>query len=261
MKPLDVASIDGLMLDAVLHPAVGSSRGAVVQAHGIAADMDEGGMYVRLADRLAEVGFDVVRFSFRGHGRSQGSQRGATIAGEMLDLQAVVDLVEREHSERLSIVAASFGAVATSLSLPYLAGKLHGLVFWNPVLDLRRTFVEPTLPWGVENFGPDQQVRLADDGYFLIDGEFQFGRVMFEELKVYRPLESFLTSDVPALVLHGDRDTYVPYDVAKDACASRRDCEFHAVEGSDHGFDSREREDEAIAVTVDWLRRLYSDDA
>lgn len=34
-------------------------------------------------------------------------------------------------------------------------------------------------------------------------------------------------------------------------------CEFHTVVGSDHGVDSREREDEAIAVTVSWLSRQY----
>ena len=35
--------------------------------------------------------------------------------------------------------------------------------------------------------------------------------------------------------------------------------EFHTVAGSDHGFGSREREDEdeAIAVTVSWLSRQY----
>ena len=36
---------------------------------------------------LAEAGLEVLRFSFRGHGSSAGTSRGATIAGEMLDLQ------------------------------------------------------------------------------------------------------------------------------------------------------------------------------
>jgi alpha/beta superfamily hydrolase len=52
--------------------------------------MDEGGMFVRLADRLAAKGFDLLRFSFRGHGHSGGTQIGLTIAGEMLDLQAAL---------------------------------------------------------------------------------------------------------------------------------------------------------------------------
>jgi alpha-beta hydrolase superfamily lysophospholipase len=89
-EQVDLVSVDGVRLDAVVHRHADdvAARGVVVQTHGISADLTEGGMFVRLADRLAEAGFEVLRFSFRGHGRSGGTQRGATIAGEMLDLQA-----------------------------------------------------------------------------------------------------------------------------------------------------------------------------
>lgn len=42
-----MSAADGVSLDAVLHAARGNRRGTVVQAHGITADMDEGGMFVR----------------------------------------------------------------------------------------------------------------------------------------------------------------------------------------------------------------------
>jgi hypothetical protein len=59
------------------------------------------------------------------------------------------------------------------------------------------------------------------------------------------------------LVVHGDRDTYVSYDIAR-AAADRPSSAFHTVAGSDHGFDSREREDEAIEATVGWLVRQHT---
>ena len=105
-------------------------------------------MFVRLAERLAAAGFDVVRFSFRGHGGSAGTQRGVTIAGECLDLQAVIEWVRGRFAGPILIVAASFGAVSTLLSLPWLTEGVHRLVLWNPVLDLRHTFLEPELAWG-----------------------------------------------------------------------------------------------------------------
>jgi pimeloyl-ACP methyl ester carboxylesterase len=231
-EPLHLSSVDGVPLDAVGHPAVGPSLGAVVQLHGITADRDEGGMFVRLADRLAESGMTVIRLSFRGHGKSGGTQRGMTIAGEMLDLQAAVEHTSREHPDRLSIVAASFGAVSTALSLPYLDDRLTALVLWNPVLDLRRTFLDPELPWGRENFGPEQQEILRRQGHLCVDGEFQLGRVLFEEFRTYRPDEHFANSVVPALVIHGDRDTYVSYDIAMASANARRNCDFHTVRGS-----------------------------
>lgn len=249
---------DGVRLDAVWHSPVGDrERGAVVLAHGISVDMDEGGMFRRLAEGLTDEGFGVLRFSFRGHGRSGGSPRGVTIAGEMLDLQASVEHVAKRFDGPLSVVAASFGAVSTCISLPYLERNLRALVLWNPVLDLQRTFIEPSLPWGVENFGPPQQALLSSQGFLLLDGTFEVGRVLFEEMRHYRPLERFIGSRVPALLVHGDRDSAVSYDIAFAAAQARYGCEFHTVAGSDHGFDTREREDEAIAVTMSWLSQQY----
>lgn len=245
---------DAVVLDAVLHiPEGGRARGVVVLAHGISADMDEGGMFRRLADGLVDAGFGVLRFSFRGHGRSAGDQQGATIAGEQLDLKAAVDAARDGFRAPLSVVAASFGAVSTCLSLPYLEGALRSLVLWNPVLDLHRTFVEPRLPWAVENFGPAQQALLPSQGFFSVEGTFEVGRVMFEEMRQCRPVDDFVGSQVPALVVHGDRDSAVPYDIARAAAVARGSCAFHTVHGSDHGFDGREHEDEAITATISWL--------
>ncbi|WP_158894077.1 alpha/beta hydrolase [Amycolatopsis anabasis] len=254
MRHVELTSIDGLRLEAAVHLAGGrDARGTVIQAHGINANMTEGGMFVRLAEKLADAGFTVLRFSFRGHGASGGTQRGATIAGEMLDLQAAVEYVADQFPGRLSIVAASFGAVSTSLSLPWLEGRLDRLVLWNPVLDLQRTFVHPELPWGKENYGPEQQELLSTQGYLVVDDEFELGRVLFEEFGHYRPLDTLTASTVPTLVVHGDRDTAVSYEIARQAAAVKPNADFHTIQGSDHGFDTREREDEAIATTVAWL--------
>lgn len=197
----------------------------------------------------------MLRFSFRGHGKSAGSQRGVTIAGELLDLQGAVEFVSRDQEPPLAIVAASFGAVSTTLSLPHL-DQLTSLVLWNPALDLRRTFIEPELPWGLRNFRPQQQEELHRAGFLFIDYTFQLGRVIFEELKRYDPRRSFVESHVPALVIHDDRDTYVSYEIAREA-ASDRGADFHTIAGSEHGFDSPEREEEATEVTVEWLTRRH----
>jgi len=139
------------------------------------------------------------------------------------------------------------------LSLPYLEAHLRSVVLWNPVLDMRHTFTEPELPWGLENFGPAGREQLRTKGYLLIDGEFELGRVAFQEMDVFQPLKAWAASTVPGLVVHGDRDAYVSYDIARRAATTRPRTQFHTVSNSDHGFDSPEHENEAIAVTVKWL--------
>lgn len=255
MQHVELISVDGIRLDAAVHPtSVASARGVVLLVHGITVDMDEGGgMFVRLTQQLAEAGFDVVRFSFRGHGGSGGTARGVTVAGECLDLQSAVTFTRDRFTRPLSIVAASFGAVSTLLSLRWLAGDLHRLVLWNPVLNLGHTFLEPELPWGKENFGPSGQNQLLDKGFLTVDGEFELGRVLFVEFANYLPLNDLLVSGVETLIVHGDRDTAVSYDIAADVAQRRPHTTLHTVAGSDHGFDGRAKEDEAIEATVRWL--------
>ena len=74
---------DGVSLDAVVEkPLSDLYRGVVVLAHGISADLEEDGRFGPLAHELAGQGFASVRFSFRGHGRSDGEQQQVTIAGD-----------------------------------------------------------------------------------------------------------------------------------------------------------------------------------
>lgn len=245
------------MLDAAYHRSrARAARGAIVQAHGITADRDEGGMFVRLAEQLAATGFDVLRFSFRGHGRSGGTQVGLTITGAMLDLQATLAVLTERSTAPVSIVAASFGAASTCLLLPYLHEQLHALVLWNPTLDLRRTFIEPELPWGQRNFNAEAVARLTSDGFLLLDGEYQIGRALYVELTAFDPLAHFVASPVRAAIVHGNRDTYVPYDVSVLAAQQHCACDLVTIEGADHGFDP-DKEDDAIARTIAWIDRVY----
>lgn len=254
MENVDLASVDGIRLDAILHrPARGQAWGSVVGLHGITGDLDARGKFIRLGEQLVDAGLAMLRFSFRGHGKSGGTQRGTTIAGECLDLHAAVEYMLIRNDGPLSIVATSFGAVTASLSLRYLKDVLHNVVLWCPVLDLRGTFLEPGLPWGKRNFGAAQQARLHQEGHLLIDDNFALGRVMWDEFRHYRPLERFIDSEIPALIIHGDLDDHVSYNVAKNAALARRNCDFHTIASADHGFDSTEMMDEAIRTTLDWL--------
>lgn len=258
-RSLSITTGDGIALEAALHETEHSPKKAlVVQVHGITVDMDEGGMFVRLAEKLTDAGFDVLRFSFRGHGRSTGQERGMTIAGEMLDLAAALKFAMGRLASSISIVAASFGAVATCLSLHQYRAQIDALVLWNPVLDLQRTFIHPETPWGQDNFSQEAVAKLRTEGILLIDDEFELGWVAYDEIMLHDPLKAFLRSQVPSLIIHGDADTYIPYSVSSYAAKNHAACEMLTIEGSDHGFDTRAREDQAIEETVRWLNAFYS---
>ncbi|MDS0282778.1 alpha/beta hydrolase [Haloarcula onubensis] len=254
-----IRTADGLELDCAHHPADGPGRGTVLLAHGITQDMDEGGMFTRLAERLAAAGFDVVRFSYRGHGDSDGRPRGVTIAGERLDVEAAFDHARAAFDGPYFVVAKSFGAVSTCLSLERFGDTVAGLVLWNPVLDIERTFVEPQSAWGREHFSDERVAELGESGALAIADGFEIGPVLYEELHRYDPGARLAARSVPALVVHGDDDDIVPYAPTKRV-ATDSGADFHTVENTGHAFLTPEGtpatsggEREQDRRTVAWL--------
>jgi pimeloyl-ACP methyl ester carboxylesterase len=250
---LQLVAPDGVPLDARLVTGSGESGVSVLLVHGITATMDEGTMFARLALKLGTAGYDNLRFSFRGHGYSGGTPEGVTVAGEMLDLLTAYKELRTRSARRTVVVGSSFGAVSTLLMLDRLAG-VEALTLWNPVLDLRDTFLEPHLQWGRSNFS-NIWADLDEQGYVDVDGSFRLGPVLFAEMSSYSPLDAFLGSKLPALVVHGDRDESVSYDIARRACEERAGAEFITVHDSDHGFD--DHEDVPIESTLAWINERF----
>ncbi|MCX7919268.1 MAG: alpha/beta hydrolase [bacterium] len=260
MEIITIKSTDGIMLEAAIHRVQQDTpRGCIILAHGITASMDEG-ILLHLAEKLTKTRFTVLRFSYRGHGKSGGTQRGMTIAGEMLDLQAVIDFTLQAFNLPIAIIAISFGAVSTCLSIPFIKHHIQGIAFWNPVLDLQRTFIHPEVPWGKKYFNNENVSKLISDGFILLNGTFEFGRVLWEEMKWLDPSRYFLESSIPTMIVHGDCDSCVPYSISRDAALQNRYCDLFTIEGSDHGFSGKETEDKVIDITINWLIELSTRD-
>lgn len=231
---------DGLRLDAVWHE--GGDR-VVVLAHGLSVDLEENGLFEPLADALVARGLSTLRFSFRGHGRSDGRDREMTIAGEQLDLRAAVTWTGRP----VAVLGSSFGAVSTILTCADL-DDTRAVVLWQPVLDLRRTFLEPELPVGRKLYGTRTHGTSHD-----LEGRFTLGAPLFDEFATLRPIDTFLACALPALVIHGDADTHVSHDIARDTALRRWGTDWHSVPGAEHGFLDPTTAAEIIETTVDWL--------
>lgn len=250
---------DGLELEAVAsRPA--NPRGMLVMAHGITVDLNEGGMFARLAETVHDDGWSTLRFSFRGHGRSSGTQRGVTIAGEVIDLEcAISEAVQRaEGIDRLVLLGSSFGAVPSGLLLPALLRRnaLNGLCLWNPVLDVAGTFVDGLTPWAAENFTPAAHEQLLTGGFMELDGTFQVGYSLAQEMKTVDARPTYDEAPIRGLVVHGDRDQSVAYEEAARLAEVNPRFDLVTIEGSDHGFSGSNYEDQAIRATTDWLAGL-----
>ena len=185
----EVSFVSGIhRIDARLHPAEGTPRGAIVVAHPHPAhggNMDHG-VVVATCERAAAHGLTALRFDFRGVGRSEGDR--ADFAGHLDDWRrAVADLRRRVPEGPLFGAGFSYG----SRSLAWL---LHRGGEGKPVLD------------GVLLLAPATRVPTSRRDF----GNLLLGRPLSEANLDPDVLENLRSLTLPTEVLVGDRDVVAP---------------------------------------------------
>ncbi len=248
---IQFAASDGTRLTGIWVVPSDTPIGAVVLAHGITVDKNEGGFYTTLAEELCNAGIASLRFDFRGHGESDGRSSDMTIAGEVKDLAAAAQEVQRRFHVAPAIVAASFGGGIAVLLAGAKEVDLSALVLLNPVLDYTRTFLRPETEWARQWFNP-QALREAEATGTLDLGGFVLGKPLLDEFRRYEPLARIPSLNMPVMIVHGTADSKVPFDPAKQASIASRNVSLMALEGADHGFAGRHQA--VFRDVVGWLK-------
>ena len=126
-EPVVFANSDGLKLFGIVHhPSPGKLRPTpiILLSPGIKSRVAPHRLYVKLARRLAGMGFRVLRFDFSGLGDSEGLVHEATAAefygtvqlGRYVrDTQAAMDWMEKEYQASRFILAGLCGGAITGL--------------------------------------------------------------------------------------------------------------------------------------------------
>ena len=233
---IDLCSADGRVVPALYQDA--GPRAALL-VHGITSQKEEdGGFYLALAERFAEMGLSVLSIDLPGHGDSPLAFEDTAPSLMVEDMAVALAFLRARHTPTL-VVCASFGASV------YLLARAAGLplpdaaVLLNPVTDYRTNFVCADLPWG-RSFAP----QLAHPGFWALtdhavpDGPLRLGRRMLSELALLSPQAVRLPDSLRLLVLHGTADEVISLASARAFVNSRapRSTEFDEVPGAGHGF-------------------------
>lgn len=246
-------SSDGVILDALIHET-NNPRAVILMLHGINSDKDEEGLYIKLAKCLVKNSYNIFRFDFRGHGASTGKQKYVTIMGETNDFICSLNRVIQKWQLPIFIVAASFGAVSLLNSWEKCSWRsVRGIILLNPVLNLQKTFLESDFLWPTESFNEEAYKRLTIDGYFLLDNKLKVGKQLMEEIRTLTPYKNLPVLNVPILILHGNKDKYVSYDLSKQYSNGIYRCDFFTLDNADHGFEKSEEQEKVLQIITEWL--------
>jgi pimeloyl-ACP methyl ester carboxylesterase len=204
------------------------SAPALLFLPGYASDME--GTKALALDQFAERrGLALLRFDYSGTGSSGGKFEAGTLA---LWLEEALAAVDQLTQGPLIVIGSSMGGwIALHLALlrPERVRALVGIAAAPDFTD-----------WG---FSADQAAQLNDSGR-LTRGFWESGQRLLV-------LNSEIALDCPVRLLHGERDTEVPLEVAFRTMRALRsaDVQLNVLKGGGHRL-SEPREIEAILRTV-----------
>lgn len=238
----------------------------IVMAHGFGAHKDWG--LLPFADRFVKAGFAVLRFDYRGFGKSGGQPR-RVVDGQahVKDWSSALDAVRARtdvDAQRVGIWGTSYsgGQVlvvgaqrpdivkAVSAQVPFVSGLQSGLRFplkyqpmaaWYGLRDLMRSDKEE--PIYVPIIAKDAFSALICDecaeGYKKLvppgqEAENKVAARIFMTLPWFTPANSAKNIQAPTLVMAAEKDGLIPIDGVRDMVKEIKRVDYVELPGADH---------------------------
>lgn len=232
MKELRIEVEEGEKISVAYHKA--ESKKWIFFCHGYGSDKK--GSYEKRAERSREEGFNAVRLTFRGNGKSDGEFIEQDLSSRIKDLETAIEYFE---PEKIILFGMSFGGKVVLHAAEDL--EVESIIFKSPVLlnsemDKFREVVEETGSY-----------THFDDK--TIDERF------FEDFDTYSFDEAVERLDMPVAIFQGGDDSTVNFERTADA-VKEMDTEvmLRKFEGETH-FMSDKAEQKLLDEMFWWLEK------
>lgn len=220
----------------------GKEKKIVIVSHGFGTSKMANTTQL-LMDIWPAKGVGVIAYDFPGHGDSVEDDPPLTVRNCVETLENVETLIAEKYPEaKILYFSSSFGAYITLLYLTYREHR--GLKAF-----LRSTAVN--MPEKFQNYLKQEQADFHDNGYTIIDNEYDQGIKVTTELisesadekndvfKVYKP------GKITVHMIHGENDEVIDFEAAKQF-AEQFGVPITQVEGGDHRLSMPGGEDKVV---------------
>lgn len=244
-----------VVLSATLLTPTSEPRGGVVLVHGFAADRNENGLFSKTAKVLAEGGYSVLAYDWRGLGSSSGNFGKTPLSVHVSDFVSVVRWFERRSGiprKNIAAVGFSLGATLILSAIRRKKLKLAGVVLWSPAL-------RPKISMWPRYDSPEMRSELRRKGIIVKpENGIKLGRPLLESLKRFDlGPNALLAVGIPVSVHHGTADSRIPILATQEIAlrAKGNGVAFTAVQGASHSFRPEEKYWPKLTADLsDWLQ-------
>ena len=219
-------------------------RHVLVMAHGFRGSMDGAGRAATLADEIGENICSVVRFNF---------SWCTMLSNQVAELKAVLDFVrETMQPEKVFLLGRSFGGATCIVTAcgGEDAYRPYGMVLWSAPNSLKQTFIQVLGEDAFQEALHGKTIVLDDErGHDEIPAAFVTDLFHYDVAEFLKKWKKG-----PLLIIHGENDTTVTPDQAKENFEiAGGEKQLHYMEGDNHHLDLRFKE--AGELVKSWLKK------
>ncbi|HET6371603.1 MAG TPA: alpha/beta hydrolase [Nitrospiria bacterium] len=222
--------------------------GGAVLCHGFLSS-SESKTNLALTQFLLAKGFATVRFDFFGHGKSKEEFAQMTLSRCVDQLERVLAWFKTKRIRRVGIVGSSFGGLV-ALLVSENHPELRTVALKCPVSDY-------TSIWRGQLGEAGMQYWESSGLTSIVNGDGSRARLgygFYQDLLQYDGYAAAGKIEVPVLIVHGDRDAYVPIPQSerlRDFLPGEKRLE--KIPGADHEFSRVEDFEKMTGLIGDWL--------
>jgi pimeloyl-ACP methyl ester carboxylesterase len=250
-----ITSFDSTRIPAIINvpDLIKNSKECIVLLHGLTTSKNEyQNVYRNLAEKLAEQGWQSVRFDFRGHGDSEDSLDQFNVYNQILDTLSVIKWVKSSiGADKYIILGTSFAASAGICTSYILQDNVIKLILLAPIIDFHRTFIKPETEWGREIFGRDKVIEAIFNDCLKVESNFKLSRRTSLDMLLIDPKSILKELKCAISILHGNEDGMVPFSATKEFAQKNTNIDFIEMPETGHGLAQIGDESRKAQRTID----------
>lgn len=204
-----------------------------------------------IARALSRNGYGVLRFDFTGLGESDGDFAETNFSGNVADLLAAADFLEKQHQAPSLLVGHSLGGAAVVFAAQEL-----------PSVKAVATIAAPSSPSHVKHLLKSELEEIRAKGLATVNvggRDFTIKEHFLQDLNTRELKKIIKEMDLAILVMHSPQDTTVGIKNAEELYTSARHPKsFVSLDGADHLLSRAEDSQYAGEVIASWASRYLS---